>query len=406
MMRFLLILDRVENPASANALMGCRLAAELTAAGHTVHLLELWDGQTPPPAPPQGVTQHALPFADERLMNAALENGAKGGTPVPLRLARLAAHPTAAVAAFRQLVLHPPGRTVASRRAVEQLDAQFHFDAVCAVCAPYRAAFALETARTGGKKLLWQMDPCAANETYAAPGGYDRERQLLGAMDRVYITQQAAADFAPGGPLAALAPRAQVLAFPSLVPPAETEGAVQPQSCVFCGTLYRKLREPGALLALFAALGGGWTLTMAGGGWEAFAPARAQAEAALGPRLQILGPVPPARAAALEAQAGVLVSIGNATANQVPSKLFEYAAAGKPVLHLSAGENDAALPYLARWPLALCVPPGEPARQAALVRPWLEQTAGKVLPFAQAAACFPEFTPEAVAQDFLRGLGG
>ena len=46
------------------------------------------------------------------------------------------------------------------------------------------------------------------------------------------------------------------------------------------------------------------------------------------------------------------------------------------------------------------------ARQAALVRPWLEQTAGKVLPFAQAAACFPEFTPEAVAQDFLRGLGG
>ena len=71
-----------------------------------------------------------------------------------------------------------------------------------------------------------------------------------------------------------------------------------------------------------------------------------------------------------------------------------------------AGENDAALPYLARWPLALCVPPGEPARQAALVRPWLEQAAGKVLPFAQAAACFPEFTPEAVAQDFLRGLGG
>ena len=50
---------------------------------------------------------------------------------------------------------------------------------------------------------------------------------------------------------------------------------------------------------------------------------RAQAEAALGPRLQILGPVPPARAAALEAQAGGLVSIGNAAANQLPTKLFE-----------------------------------------------------------------------------------
>lgn len=404
-MRLLFVLDAVEAPAAANPRLGRRLAGALAAAGHDVTVLELWDGRTPPPAVP-GCAQQALAFAGEAAMEKALEGGAAGGSPLPLRLLRLAAHPAAVEAAVRQFVLRRPRRVTGTRRAIERLDAETPFDAVCAVAAPYRAAFALEGADIRGKKLLWQMDPYAANETYAAPGGYDRERQLLGAMDRVYITQQAAADFAPGGPLAALAPRAQVLAFPSLVPPAETEGAVQAQSCVFCGTLYRKLREPGALLALFAALGGGWTLTMAGGGWEAFAPARAQAEAALGPRLQILGPVPPARAAALEAQAGVLVSIGNAAANQVPSKLFEYAAAGKPVLHLSAGENDAALPYLARWPLALCVPPGEPARQAALVRPWLEQTAGKVLPFAQAAACFPEFTPEAVAQDFLRGLGG
>ena len=46
-MRFLLILDRVENPASANALLGCRLAAELMTQGHEVHLLELWDGLEP-----------------------------------------------------------------------------------------------------------------------------------------------------------------------------------------------------------------------------------------------------------------------------------------------------------------------------------------------------------------------
>ena len=94
-MRFLFILDRVENPASANALLGRRLAAELQAAGHEIHLLELWDGQTPCPAAPQGMTLHTLAFADERLMNETLENGVRGGTPVPLRLLRLAAHPTA-----------------------------------------------------------------------------------------------------------------------------------------------------------------------------------------------------------------------------------------------------------------------------------------------------------------------
>ena len=93
-MRILFVLDRVENPASANAQLACRLAEELLQQGHTIHLLELWDGEAPPPAPPAGASQHTLPFADERLMNRALENGAKTGSPVPLRLLRLAAHPT------------------------------------------------------------------------------------------------------------------------------------------------------------------------------------------------------------------------------------------------------------------------------------------------------------------------
>ena len=41
-MRILLVLDRVENAASANALMGLRLAEQLLARDHTVHILTLW----------------------------------------------------------------------------------------------------------------------------------------------------------------------------------------------------------------------------------------------------------------------------------------------------------------------------------------------------------------------------
>ena len=49
-MRILLVLDRVENAASANALMGFRLTEQLLHRGHTVHILTLWDGlHTPPP---------------------------------------------------------------------------------------------------------------------------------------------------------------------------------------------------------------------------------------------------------------------------------------------------------------------------------------------------------------------
>ena len=97
-MRILFILDSVENPTSANVLMAQRLAGVLCAAGHTVHLLELWDGLHPQPELP-GCTVHCLAFADERLMNAALENGRSGGSPIPVRLARLCCHPTALAAA-------------------------------------------------------------------------------------------------------------------------------------------------------------------------------------------------------------------------------------------------------------------------------------------------------------------
>ena len=169
-MRILFILDSVENPTSANVLMAQRLAGVLCATGHTVHLLELWDGLHPQPELP-GCTVHCLAFADERLMNAALENGRSGGSPIPVRLARLCCHPTAVAAAFRQLVLHAPRRVVDTRRELEKLDAAFHFEVICAVCAPYRAAFALETAQVQAKKAIWQLDPYASNRDYLAPAG-------------------------------------------------------------------------------------------------------------------------------------------------------------------------------------------------------------------------------------------
>ena len=397
-MRILFVFDSVEAPAAANPRLGRRLAEALASLGHQVELLELWDGTHAPPAV-AGCVTHSLPFADEAAMNRALENGAAGGSPVPLRLLRLAAHPAAVGAAVRQFALHAPRRVTAARKTMEALHRQQPYDAVCAVAAPYRAAFALEGARLpGAHKLLWQMDPYAANESYHAPGGYDRERALLTAMDHTFITAQAAPDFAKGGPLEPCADRVSELGFPSLVP-VEREDP-DPDLCAFCGTLYPGLRTPDALLRLFPQLDHRLTLVMAGGGWEAFAPQRAAAQAALGDRLQILGPVPHEQAAALERRAGVLISIGNTAANQLPSKLFEVFAAGKPVLHLAAGPKDAALPYLARWPLAFV---WKNESDTPALRRWLAENAGRTLPFETAADCFPEYTPGCVARQFLQG---
>ena len=406
-MRIFLVLDRVENAASANALMGFRLAEQLLRRDHTVHILTLWDGLHTPPAPPEGAMQHLLAFADERQMNEALENGQKGGTPVPLRLARLAAHPAAAAAAFRQLVLKQPRRTVDSRREIERLDAEFHFDAVCAVCAPYRTAFALEAAAIRGKKFLWQLDPYASNRDYTAPGGFAREGQLLDALDGTFVTPQALPDYADGAPLTPWREKVHVLGFPALLPRVMEPVEHDDIQCVFCGSLHPGMREPGFALALFRALhDDAVTLTMAGGGWERFAADADETARVLGAKFVRPGLLPPDEAAALENRADVLVSLGNTYDNQMPSKLFGYFATGKPVLHLAVSENDPTLPYLARYPLALVlyrkdgVTPGTVAK----LHSWLHNVQGHALPFAQTARLYPEFTPEKVAEEFLKWL--
>ena len=96
-MKLLCILDSVEFPLAPTPAIARRAAALLAQQGHTVHFLELYDGETVPPELP-GCGRTLVPFADERVMNRVLEFGNSGGTPVPLRLLKLCGHPAAALA--------------------------------------------------------------------------------------------------------------------------------------------------------------------------------------------------------------------------------------------------------------------------------------------------------------------
>lgn len=400
-MKLLFLLDTVESPLAPNPALARRVAALLAARGHRVHLLELWDGETPPPPAP-GCEAFPLAFAGERQMNRILEFGRPGGTPVPLRLARLALHPAAARAAARQIVLKRPVRLSAARRQVERLDRLYRYDAAVAVAAPYAASFALAAASFGGRKASWQMDPYAANRAYRAPGGWEKELELGRAMGCIFAAPTAAADFSPGAPLEELAPRMQVLDFPGLVPPTPAPPPLAgPLRCVFAGSLYPALRTPHFALELFQALNEpGVELAFLGGGWQNYPPGLlAPYQKALGGRLTVAGPVPPAEAARALAGADVLVSLGNGVENQVPSKLFEYLAAGKPILHLAKLENDPCLPYLEKWPLACVVREAEGTGPQVLarVRAFLQEKGRRRLPFEEAARLYPENTPEYAA---------
>ena len=79
------------------------------------------------------------------------------------------------------------GKTDDIKAAIEKLCAAKAYDAVVCVCAPYRAAFALEKAHITAKKLLWQMDPYAGQHGYKAPGGFAREKYRDAAQRKEYF---------------------------------------------------------------------------------------------------------------------------------------------------------------------------------------------------------------------------
>lgn len=93
--------------------------------------------------------------------------------------------------------------------------------------------------------------------------------------------------------------------------------------------------------------------------------------------------------------ADVLLSIGNKNPSLVPSKLFQYLNAAKPIIHLKRGAGDACLPYLETYPLALVIEEGEPDL-AGRVRRFLEGLSardGTEIPLKRLyPKAFPEYT--------------
>ena len=414
-MKLLFLVDQVDYPFAPNPVLARRTAGQLAAMGHMVHLLELYDGQTLPPDPPEGCRAFLLPFADERKMNQALEHGDKNGSPVPLRLARLAMHPTAVAAAVRQIVLHHPRRIDACRAMVEQLDERYHYDAVFSVNAPFPSAQALRDAAIGGKKLAWMMDPLTGGPASQGPDAEAVELSLCQKLDKLLITPQMATHLSePGCGMAAYRRKLQVVEFPCMVPPpvppVPKEAGNRRVRCAFVGTLYPVLRTPHYALELFRCMNDpDLELVFAGDGWQHYAATLPDScRRVMGDRLQILGQIPFAQAQEEIAKADVLINLGNRENSQLPSKIFEIFSSGKPVLNLAKRPDDVSLPYFERYPLACTVleREGPDLRVCARVRAFLHKNAGRQLPFAQAEALFRENTPGAVAQALLDAADG
>ena len=170
-------------------------------------------------------------------------------------------------------------------------------------------------------------------------------------------------------------------------------------SCLFSGNLYSDIRDPSYTLRLFEPL------VQSGAAQLHF----------VGPRVTDLpqpvqafpvvchGRKTLSRAQEMMNQADVLVNIGNSVVNQVPSKIFDYLALGKPIINICKNRNCPTLPYFEKYPLALTLFEEDAIleQQQTQLAAFLQKHAKEQLPFAQVAELFATCTPAYCAKQML-----
>lgn len=126
---------------------------------------------------------------------------------------------------------------------------------------------------------------------------------------------------------------------------------------VYVGTLYRHIREPTFLLELFTRAcrddqDGKLELHFFGD-VSACIDILGRYQERLGKRLCIHGLVGRDKVAEAMGEADILINIGNDTTYQLPSKVVEYAASGKPIVNIAKTEQDSSVRFFSSFPYAL-----------------------------------------------------
>lgn len=238
---------------------------------------------------------------------------------------------------------------------------------------------------------------------------YRAEKMVFARADAVAVTPEARDRYAEVFPESAAKFTAVRLLLPSLEDVRDGERvfpADGKKRFVYVGRLYRLVRRPDFLLRLFEMLlrerpDGGLELHFFGDVDECRESFRPY-EAMIGESIFLHGTVSRERALRAVEHSAVVVNISNDTRYQMPSKVVEYAAAGKPVLNLTKIEDDSSLRFFEGYPAVLNMMDtgGAPTRAQAEELARFVDTAPATMRGANLEGWLAPFRPEAVAASY------
>ena len=170
-------------------------------------------------------------------------------------------------------------------------------------------------------------------------------------------------------------------------------------SCVFAGKFYEDIRNPKKMFEFFEKTDSEINLTTIGDGCSEIV---SQFQDLLGKRYNKISRVPYSQCQELLNNSDILINLGNTVTNQVPSKVFEYIASGKPIVNFYFNDNDSSLFYLKKYSLCLNINVNHyNQNEINLFNEFCKKNAGKVISFEEATKDLKDCISNNVIEDIF-----
>lgn len=309
------------------------------------------------------------------------------------------------------------------RKKLEQLCIQNQYDWVVAVSGPYcMHDIACHADLHGAQLALYYFDPYSSHTLFSSRNRLNRMRQEcknLEKANKVFASLEHQEDWQTTA-LSKYMYKVFFIPYPNLT---HNKGKIGPTSfsiipdrinLIYLGALHDRVRYPEIMFSLFQemlALDPRLQLYVIGyrSGTHVEQQIR-DARKRLGEHLVCMDAIPFPQAIALLNQADCAVNLGNYMRNQMPSKLLDYIASGKPILNISHNRPCNTKPYIERYPWAMQFYEDDLAdaqlmhNAAEIAVQFVREHQGKVLPWETVEHNMAGFTSKDVAEQFLAAL--
>ena len=221
---------------------------------------------------------------------------------------------------------------------------------------------------------VYQFDPHTFNyhlDEFKRNERMEEERKILAAADKIILTDGIQAENRSMGFAQEFDYKTISVPLPNLLLNNEvSQGGTLKASkdsiiLLYTGNIYGNIRNPDILFKILSRINTpDIVLHVYGTGLENLAQ-----KYYLGSDQVVLhGRVPKTEVIAAMENASILVNFGNSMINQLPSKVFDYIASGKPIINFCKDDNDSSLFYLERYPAFLNIYDDEALSESAIRR--------------------------------------